>query len=144
MKGILPKPTVLELDEFDINQRLIEALTTTCSHAVLFSIVNCEKDAVKIADELQLSLSTVYKTLTNLEKLSLIEIQRFKMTDEGKKIKMYRSMIKKASITINENNDVLVYPNNDLKSIKFELVARKPCGMPHIMSKFMQKLIDKR
>ena len=115
MKGILPKPTLLELDEFDINQRLIEALTTTCSHAVLFSIVNCEKDAVKIADELQLSLSTVYKTLTNLEKLSLIEIQRFKMTDEGKKIKMYRSMIKKASITINENNDVLVYPNNDRK-----------------------------
>ena len=144
MKGILPKPTVLELDEFDINQRLIEALTTTCSHAVLFSIVNCEKDAVKIADELQLSLSTVYKTLANLEKLSLIEIQRFKMTDEGKKIKMYRSMIKKASITINENNDVLVYPNNDLKSIKFELVARKPCGMPHIMSKFMQKLFGKR
>ena len=40
MKGILPKPTLLELDEYDVNQRVIEALTTTCSHAVLFSIVN--------------------------------------------------------------------------------------------------------
>ena len=29
MKGILPKPTLLELDEYDINQRVIEALTTT-------------------------------------------------------------------------------------------------------------------
>ena len=77
MKGILPKPTLLELDEYDINQRIIEALTTTCSHAILFSIVKDEKDAVQISGELQISLSSVYKTLTNLEKLSLVEIQRF-------------------------------------------------------------------
>ena len=114
MRGLLPKPTLLELDEYDIKQRIIEALTTTCSHAVLFSIVNVEKDAIKIAGELQISLSAVYKTLSNLEKLSLVEIQRFKITNEGKKIKMYRSRIKKANISINENNSqVLLYPNND-------------------------------
>ena len=114
MRGTLPKPTLLELDEYDIKQRIIEALTTTCSHAVLFSIVNIEKDAMIIANELQISLSAVYKTLSNLEKLSLIEIQRFKITNEGKKIKMYRSRIKKANISINENNSqVILYPNND-------------------------------
>ena len=111
MKGLLPKPTLLELDEYDINQRIIEALTTTCSHAVLFAIVETEKDAIEISNELQLSLSTVYKTLVNLEKLSLIQIQRFKMTDEGKKIKMYRSKIKEASITINENSKVMLHTN---------------------------------
>ena len=112
MKGALPKPTLLELDEYDIKQRVIEALTTTCSHAILFSTVNAEKDAVKIANELQISISTVYKTLTNLEKLSLIEIQRFNISDEGKKIKMYRSRIKKADISINQNeSEVLLYSN---------------------------------
>ena len=80
----------------------------------MFSIINVEKDAVKIANELQISLSAVYKTLSNLEKLSLVEIQRFKITNEGKKIKMYRSRIKKANISFNENNSqVLLYPNND-------------------------------
>ena len=114
MKGILPKPTLLELDEFDIKQRIIEALTTTCSHAVLFSIVDIEKDAVEISDKLQISLSAVYKTLSNLEKLSLAEIQRFRITNDGKKIKMYRSRIKKANISINGNSsEVLLYPNND-------------------------------
>ena len=113
MKGILPKPTLLELNEYDINQRLIEALTTTCSHAILFSIIDTEKDAVGISNELQLSLSTVYKTLVNLEKLSLVEIQRFKITNDRKKIKMYRSRIKNASISINENNDVVIYPNTN-------------------------------
>ena len=112
MNEKLPKPTLLELNEYDINQRLIEALTTTCSHAILFSIIDTEKNTVEISNELQLSLSTVYKTLANLEKLSLVEIQRFKITNDGKKIKMYRSRIKKADISINENNDVIIYPNN--------------------------------
>ena len=85
MRGALPKPTLLELDEYDINQRIIEALTTTCSHAVLFSVVNKEKDAIQISGELRISLSSVYKTLVNLEKLSLIEIQRFHINSEIKK-----------------------------------------------------------
>ena len=113
MKGTLPKPTLLELDEYDINQRVIEALTTTCSHAILFSIVDIEKDVVEISNELQISLSTTYKALTNLEKLSLVEIQRFKITNEGKKIKMYRSRVKNANISINKNNsEVMLYSNN--------------------------------
>ena len=112
MKGALPKPTLLELDEYDINQRIIEALTTTCSHAILFSIVENEKDAIQIAGELRISLSSVYKTLVNLEKLSLIEIQRFHINDDNKKIKMYRSKIEKADIIVNENkSEVKLYPN---------------------------------
>ena len=112
MKGTLPKPTLLELDEYDINQRIIEALTNTCSHAVLFSIVGKEKDAIQIAGHLRISLSSVYKTLTTLEKLSLIEIQRFHINDDGKKIKMYRSKIEKADIIVNENkSEVKLYPN---------------------------------
>ena len=103
MRGALPKPTILELDEYDINQRVIEALTTTCSHAILFSIVNKEKDAVQIAGQLRISLSSVYKTLANLEKLSLIEIQRFQINSDSKKIKMYRSKIKSAEISISGN-----------------------------------------
>ena len=112
MKGTLPKPTLLALDEYDINQRIIEALTTTCSHAILFSIVDKEKDAIQISGQLQISLSAVYKTLVNLEKLSLIEIQRFHINSDNKKIKMYRSKISKADISINENkSEVTLHPN---------------------------------
>ena len=112
MKGALPKPTLLELDEYDINQRLVEALTTTCSHAILFSIVDKEKDAVQIAGQLQISLSSVYKTLVTLEKLSLVEIQRFHINTDNKKIKMYRSKIKKADIAIYENkSEVILHAN---------------------------------
>ena len=103
MKGILPKPTLLELDEYNINQRIVEALTNVCSHAVLFSIVDEAKCAVKISKELQLSLSAVYKTLVQLEKLALVAIEKFEFSNEGKKIKQYRSKIKSANISINGN-----------------------------------------
>ena len=103
MKGLLPKPTLLELDEYNINQRIVEALTTVCSHAVLFSIVDEAKSAVKISKELQLSLSAVYKTLVQLEKLALVAIEKFEFSNEGKKIKQYRSKIKSANISINGN-----------------------------------------
>ena len=112
MKGTLPKPTLLALDEYDINQRIIEALTTTCSHAILFSIVDKEKDAIQISGQLQISLSAVYKTLVNLEKLSLIEIQRFHINSDNKKIKMYRSKISKADISINENKSEVTLHRN--------------------------------
>ena len=112
MDGARPKPTLLELDEYDINQRIVEALTTTCSHAVLFSIVDEEKDAIQISGQLQISLSSVYKTLASLEKLSLIEIQRFHINSDSKKIKMYRSKIKKADISIYENKSEVILHSN--------------------------------
>ncbi len=112
MKGTLPKPTLLALDEYDINKRIIEALTTTCSHAILFSVVDKEKDAIQISGQLQISLSAVYKTLANLEKLSLIEIQRFHINSDNKKIKMYRSKISKADISINENKSEVTLHRN--------------------------------
>ena len=93
MKGLLPKPTLLELDEYNINQRIVEALTSVCSHGVLFSIVDDAKLAVKISKELQLSLSAVYKTLVQLEKLALVAIEKFEFSNEGKKIFLEKEFI---------------------------------------------------
>tara|TARA_B100000749_G_C18433594_1_gene469083 strand:+ start:252 stop:605 length:354 start_codon:yes stop_codon:yes gene_type:complete len=103
MRGLLPKPTLFELDEYNINQRIVEALTNVCSHAVLFSVVDEAKSALKISKELRLSLSAVYKTLVQLDKLALVRIEKFEFSNEGKKIKQYRSKINSANISINGN-----------------------------------------
>ena len=113
IKKVLDKPTILQLNEYDVNQRIIEALTNVCSHAVLFSIVNKAKDAEKISDELQMSISNVYKTLMNLEKLALIKIERFVVTKTGKKIKLYRSRIKKAKISVEGINSKVELISNE-------------------------------
>jgi len=110
------KPNIIQLSEFDITQKIIESLSNVCTRAVLFSVKNESKDATQIADELKLSLSTVYKTLANLEELALIVIDRYVISNEGKKIKLYKSRIGKVEISITDTEPTLrIYPNQNSK-----------------------------
>lgn len=108
----MSKPNIIQLSEFDITQKIIESLSNVCTRAVLFSIKNESKDATQIADELKISISTVYKTLSNLEELALAEVDKFVISPEGKKIKQYRSRIGKVEITLTDLEPTLqLYPN---------------------------------
>ena len=111
VREALPKPNVLQLSEYDITQKIMDSLINACHRSVLFSIISVAKDAPQIAHELNISLSAVYKTLGKLEELTLVEIERFDFVD-GKKIKLYKSRIGKAEITL-ENNDATLhlFPN---------------------------------
>ncbi len=108
----MSKSNIIQLSEFDITQKIIESLSNVCTRAVLFSIKNKSKDATQIADELKISLSTVYKTLCNLEDLALVEVEKYVISSEGKKIKQYRSRIGKVEITLENSEPLLnLYPN---------------------------------
>ena len=111
VREALPKLNVLQLSEYDITQKIMESLINACHRSVLFSIIDIAKDAPQISAELNISLSAVYKTLSKLEELTLVEIDRFNFTD-GKKIKLYKSRIGRAEITL-ENNDAILhlFPN---------------------------------
>ncbi|MCA9812292.1 MAG: ArsR family transcriptional regulator [Nitrosarchaeum sp.] len=109
----MAKPNIIQLSEFDITQKIIESLSNVCTRAVLFSIKDSSKDANQISDELKISLSTVYKTLSTLEDLALAEVAEYIISDEGKKIKKYKSRIGKVEITLTGSEPVLnLYPNN--------------------------------
>ncbi len=111
VREALPKPNILQLSEYDVTQKIMDSLTNACHRSVLFSIIKDSKDAPKIAEELNISLSAVYKTLVKLEELTLVEIEKFNFVD-GKKVKLYKSRIGRAEITF-ENNDATLhlYPN---------------------------------
>jgi predicted transcriptional regulator len=98
----MQKPTIIQLSEFDITQKIIESLSNVCTRSVLFSIKNESKDATTIANELKISLSTVYKILSTLEDLALAEIDKFVISSDGKKIKLYRSRIGKVEIILDD------------------------------------------
>ena len=108
----MSKRSIIQLSEFDITQKIIEALSNVCTRSVLFSVKTESKDVTQIAYELKISISTVYKTLSNLEDLALAEIERFVISPEGKKIKLYRSRIGKVEIILENLEPVLMlYPN---------------------------------
>ncbi|NIP62931.1 MAG: HTH domain-containing protein [Nitrosopumilaceae archaeon] len=113
----MSKPNIIQLSEFDVTQKIIESLSNVCARAVLFSIKDSSKDATQIAEELNISLSTVYKTLSNLEDLALIVVDRYIISKDGKKIKQYISRIGKVEIVMTDMEPKLsLYPNKAVKS----------------------------
>jgi predicted transcriptional regulator len=110
------KRGIIQLSEFDINQKIIESLSNVCTRSVLFSVKNESKDVTQIANELKISLSTVYKTLSTLEDLALAEVDRYVISPEGKKVKLYRSRIGKVEITLENMEPILLLHPNDSDS----------------------------
>ena len=109
----MSKRSIIQLSEFDINQKIIESLSNVCIRSVLFSVKAESKDATQIANELKISLSTVYKTLSTLENLALAEVDKYVISPEGKKIKLYRSRIVKVVITLDDLEPTLILHPND-------------------------------
>ena len=108
----MSKKSIIQLSEFDITQKIIEAMSNVCTRSVLFSVKNESKDVLTIAEELKISISTVYKTLSNLEELALAEVDKYVITPDGKKIKLYRSRIGKVEITLEDLEPTLnLHPN---------------------------------
>ena len=102
------KLTLPQLKKYDISQKVIEALADSESRAILFSIVKKGNTAAELSDKLKIPLSSVYKKLSDLEELTLIEIEKWMLSDKGRKYKVYRSRIKQAEISIKKPEPVLI------------------------------------
>ena len=111
VREAMPKPNILQLSEYNITQKIMDSLVNPCHRAVLFSIVSESKIANQISEDLNISLSAVYKTLGKLEELTLVFVERFEFK-EGKKVKFYKSRIGNAEIALHGDDAILkLYPN---------------------------------
>ncbi|HSB83208.1 MAG TPA: helix-turn-helix domain-containing protein [Nitrosarchaeum sp.] len=104
--------TLPQLKKYDITQKVIEALADSESRAILFSIIKKGMTASELSEKLKIPLSSVYKKLNDLEDLTLIEVEKWLISDKGRKFKMYKSRISKADISIKKPDPVLnLVPN---------------------------------
>ena len=101
------KLTLPQLKKYDITQKVIEALADAESRAIIFSITRKGKTANELSAMLKIPLSSVYKKLTDLENLTLIEIEKTVLSDKGKRFKIYKSRINKAEILIKKPEPIL-------------------------------------
>ena len=101
------KITLPQLKKYDITQRVIEALADAESRAIIFSIIKKGKTAANLSQSLKIPLSSVYKKLSDLEDLTLIEIEKTIMAENGKRFKIYKSRINKAEILIKKPEPTL-------------------------------------
>ena len=104
--------TLPQLKKYDITQKVIEALADSESRAILFSIIKKGMTASELSEKLKIPLSSVYKKLSGLEELTLIEVEKWLISDKGRKFKIYKSRISKADISIRKPDPILsLVPN---------------------------------
>ena len=99
--------TLPQLKKYDITQKVIEALADAESRAIIFSIIRKGKTASNLSESLKIPLSSVYKKLSDLEDLTLIEIEKTILSENGRRFKIYKSRINKAEISIKKSEPIL-------------------------------------
>ncbi len=106
------KFTLPQLKKYDVTQKVIEALADAESRTILFSLIKHGRTAAEISDKYKIPLSSVYKKLADLENLTLIHVERWMISDKGRKFKVYRSRISKADISIKKPEPTLTLVPN--------------------------------
>ena len=108
--------TLPQLKKYDVTQKVIEVLSNTESRTILFSIIHKGRTAAELSSRYNIPLSSVYKKISELEELTLIEIDSWHISDKGRRFKVYKSRIKDAQITIKKPEaHLLLTPNKSSK-----------------------------
>ena len=109
---MLRRLTLPRLKKYDVTQKVIETLADSESRAILFSTIKKGYTAADLSYKLKIPLSSVYKKLSGLEELTLIQVEKWMISDKGRRYKIYRSRISKADISIKKPEPTLtLIPN---------------------------------
>lgn len=100
------------MKKYDINQKVLEALTDAQSRTILFSIVKDGKTAIELSEKYRIPLSSVYKKITDLEEIALVKVEKWELSDNGKRFKVYKSRISKADINIRKPEPTIILTPN--------------------------------
>ena len=100
--------TLPQLKKYDVTQKVIEMLADAESRAILFSMIKKGKTATELSEKHKMPLSSVYKKISDLQELTLIQVDSWKISEKGRKFKVYKSRIKNAEINIKKPDPVLI------------------------------------
>lgn len=105
------RPSLPQLKKYDVTQKVIAALVNVESRAILFDTVRRERSAPEISARLRIPMSTTYSKLSELEALALVS-GRLVRTDEGGRMRVYRSRIRRAEIHVRGAEPRVVLDSN--------------------------------
>ncbi len=106
------KVPLSQLKKYDVNQKILEALADAQSRSILFSIIKEGMTAQELSEKYRIPLSSVYKKISDLEDLALVKVDKWILSDSGKKFKVYKSRISRAEISIRKPEPTITLSPN--------------------------------
>ena len=106
--------TLPQLKKYDVTQKVVSMIADAESRTILLSIVKKRKTASELSQKYKIPLSSVYKKISDLEELTLIKVDSWRISDSGRKFKIYKSRIKNAEINIKKPEvSIILTPNGE-------------------------------
>ncbi len=105
-------------------EKIIKLLTDGYAIKILAATKHDMKSAIELSQELNVPIAACYRRLHALRSMGLVDVVE-KITTRGKKIRYYKSKIKKADIKI-ENNHLVVeifMDNGKTKRYRGKIIA---------------------
>ena len=106
------KVSLSQLKKYDVNQKILEALADVQSRSILFSIIKEGMTALELSEKYRIPLSSVYKKISDLEELTLVKVDKWVLSENGKKFKVYKSRISRAEISIRKPEPIITLSPN--------------------------------
>ena len=106
------KVPLSQLKKYDVTQKILEALADAQSRSIIFSIIKEGMTALELSEKYRIPLSSVYKKISDLEDLALIKVDKWVLSDNGKKFKVYKSRISRAEISIRKPEPIITLNPN--------------------------------
>ncbi|MHB8546042.1 MAG: ArsR/SmtB family transcription factor [Nitrosotalea sp.] len=101
-----------QLKKYDVNQKILEALADVQSRSILFSIIKEGMTALELSEKYRIPLSSVYKKISDLEELTLVKVDKWVLSESGKKFKVYKSRISRAEVSIRKPEPTITLSPN--------------------------------
>ncbi len=102
-------PTIGDMDKDRRDSKsIISILANENSNKVLLSLFESDRSAQDLSRSLNIPLSTVYRTLTNLENEEIVQVNKMVLDSEGHHLKIYHTKYNKIIITI-DNKGIKVH-----------------------------------
>ncbi len=95
-----------------MNQKILEALADAQSRSILFSIIKEGMTALELSEKYRIPLSSVYKKISDLEELTLVKVDKWILSESGKKFKVYKSRISRAEVSIRKPEPIITLSPN--------------------------------
>ena len=112
MQTLQQSKPIFKIEETERKDSLLEILSDKYCRTILESIMTMPKSVIEITAETGIPMSTVYRRIQTLHDNQLLGTSGI-ITDDGKRLFMYKSKIKGIQSTFNDGKtDVGLIPNN--------------------------------
>ncbi len=112
----------MRINDQNSKDRLLKAVSESQMRDLLIRMLKEPKSASDLSFETRIPLSSIYRRIHELNDAGLLAVERAMITEQGKKLELYRSAVKEVNLKFEMPSDLLdLRPNEDIENKFYRL-----------------------